>query len=189
MMMMPVTAVHCLRQVLNIGEGVVLRCVVEIRCELVQLGCLGCVAIGGGCFGGVLQVGGDLRRYLLVLGGIRLLQLLQSAQHLGEGGKLRVAVLRQQKRRGVRAITGLAVRRTAGLQAAEERLNVSAGEIGNASQIHAAPPGNPQAAAKLLKTLFLYFRKRQIHGGRARVLAAYFEQQIWREIKVAGVIA
>lgn len=67
--------------------------VVEISCELIQLGCRRGVSVRGGGLGRRLQVRRYLGRNLLVLGGVRFLKLLQRAKQLRERRKLAVVRL------------------------------------------------------------------------------------------------
>jgi hypothetical protein len=88
MMVMMSAAPQSLRQIRNVRKLTALRGVGEVGCQLVQFICRAAIALAAGCLRGVLQVGGDLRRHLLVFGRVRLLQLLQRAQHLRERRKL-----------------------------------------------------------------------------------------------------
>lgn len=90
MMMVHVPAAGCLRQILNVRKRVVLRGIGKVSGKLVELAGLGGIAIGGGRVGRVLEIGRNLRGHLLVLGGVRLLKLLERAQHLGERRELAV---------------------------------------------------------------------------------------------------
>ena len=76
MVMMAMRTTGCLRQVLNVGQRIILGRVRKVGCKLVQLGSLGCVPIRRSGVGGILKVSGDLRGDLLVLRWIGLLQLL-----------------------------------------------------------------------------------------------------------------
>lgn len=82
-MMMVVAAADRLREILDVWQLPGLRGGGEIRRELVELAGRGRIAGRLGRLGGALQVGGDLRGYLLILRGVRLLQLLQGVQELG----------------------------------------------------------------------------------------------------------
>ena len=84
MVTMPMPPAHGLRQVLDIGKRIVLGSIGKVRGELVQLGGQFGVAVGGGRLGGALEVRRDLRRDLLILGGVRLLQLLERTGERGE---------------------------------------------------------------------------------------------------------
>jgi len=90
MMAVMMAAADGLRQVLDVGELAALRGAGEVRGKLAEL--VGCcrVAIRGGGLSGGLQVGGDLPGKLLILGWIRLLKLLESAQQLRQWRKLTV---------------------------------------------------------------------------------------------------
>ena len=93
MMMVMAPAADRLRQIRDIGELAALRGVREIRRELGELGGRRRIAVRGSGFGGILQVGGDLLGDLLVLGRVRLLQLLQRAHQLRERRKLAAVLL------------------------------------------------------------------------------------------------
>ena len=81
---MAVAASNGLREILDIRNLPAAGGVAEVRGKLRQLA--GQIGIaGGGCrLCGRLQFARDLLRHLLILGGVRLLQLLQSAQYLRE---------------------------------------------------------------------------------------------------------
>ena len=106
MVMMMTTAADGLCQILDIGELPALRGVAEIRRQLGELAGGGGVARRRSGLGGALQVGRDLLRHLLILGGVRLLQLLKRAHQLREGRKL--AVVRRWLERGRTRAVGLA---------------------------------------------------------------------------------
>ena len=93
--MMVVMAPHGLGQSLDAGELAAGRGIGEVRRKLGELirRCRIPARLGG--LGGGLQVGGDLRGDLLVLGWVGLLQLLQCAHQLREWRKLAVIRLRQ----------------------------------------------------------------------------------------------
>ena len=83
-MMVMAAPTHGFGQILDVGELAALRRVGEVRRKLVELirGCS--VAIQGSGLSGILQVGGDLLRDLLILDRVRLLDLLECAQQLCE---------------------------------------------------------------------------------------------------------
>ena len=81
MMMM---AAGRLSQILDVGELAGLRGAREVRRQLIELVRRGRVAVCLGRLGGVLQVRSDLPRNLRVFCRVRLLKLLELAQHLGE---------------------------------------------------------------------------------------------------------
>lgn len=114
-MMMMVMAADCLGKILDVGELPALRGVGEVSGKLVELARRRRVAGRRRSLGGVLQIDSDLLGDLLVLGRVRLLQLLERAQHLRKGGKL-VAVWLQRNRRRVYAAQTMVGR--AGFQAA-----------------------------------------------------------------------
>ncbi len=151
MMVMTVTA-QSLREILNIRQCVVLRSVLKVGSELVQLIRLGSVAIGGGGFGRALQIGRNLRGDLLILRGIRLLELLQSTQYLSEGGEL-VRVLRLRER-GLADAARAAAIAAARNGAADERLDVRVGDdAGKRVQVHVDFIGISVTFLNPLKTL------------------------------------
>jgi hypothetical protein len=82
MMMAP--AADGLRQIRNVGKLATLRRSGEIRGELGELVGRGRIPVGGRGLRGTLQIAGDLLGDLLILGWIRLLQLLQGAHQLRE---------------------------------------------------------------------------------------------------------
>lgn len=90
MMMVMAMGTRRLSQILYIRKLAGLRSVREVRRKLVELvgGC--CIALRLGSLGGVPQVRGDLSGDLLVLGRIRLLELLQGGHQLSERRKLAV---------------------------------------------------------------------------------------------------
>ena len=79
-----------LSQILNVGELATLRSIREIRRELVKLVRHDRIAVGLRGLRSALQVRGDLRSHLLILGGVGLLELLKFAHHLSERRKLLV---------------------------------------------------------------------------------------------------
>jgi len=83
-MMMMVMAADRLSQILYARELAAVRGVGEVRRELVELvrGCR--IAVRQVRLSGALQIRGDLLRNLLVLGGVRLLELLERAHQLGK---------------------------------------------------------------------------------------------------------
>lgn len=113
MMVMAMTtiATHGFGQILDARELAGLRRRSEVRRELAELFRRRRITVGGGSLGGCLQVHGDLLGDLLVLARVRLLKLLQRAQHLGERRKL-VAI-----RLGRTTDARCAVRRRTGSQA------------------------------------------------------------------------
>ena len=88
MMVAVVAAADCLRQVLDFGKLPTGRGIREIRRKLVQFAGGGRIAAGLRAFCRGLKVGGDLRSDLLVLSGVRLLQILEFSDHLRERRKL-----------------------------------------------------------------------------------------------------
>jgi hypothetical protein len=126
MMMVMSTAADGLRQVRDVGELAALRSVGKIGRQLVELRGRRRIAIRGRGLGRSVQVGGDLLRYLLVFGWVRLLQLLQRAHQLGERRKLAVVRLLGRSRTYASAGRGSAGRRAGSLKGApEKRLQVS----------------------------------------------------------------
>jgi len=71
--MMMVMSTEGLREVLSARKLAALRGLGKVRCKLVEFACGGRVALRCGGFGGVLQIRGNLRRHLLILGWIGLL--------------------------------------------------------------------------------------------------------------------
>ena len=94
-MMMVMAAADGLRQILHVGKLTALRGAGEVRRKLVELGRLRRIAVRRGGLRGGLQVGSDLLGDLLVLGWIRLLELLERAHQLSERRKLGVLRLRR----------------------------------------------------------------------------------------------
>lgn len=89
-MMAVAAATDGLRQILHVGKLAALRGGGEILRKLAELGRLGRIAFGRGGLGGRLQIRGNLLGDLLVLGRVRLLELLQRAHQLSERRKLAV---------------------------------------------------------------------------------------------------
>ena len=83
-MMMVMAATNGLSQIMDIRELVALRGAIEVAGKLAQLSRRRGIAVGLGRLSGVLQIGGDLLRDLLVPGWIGLLKLLKHAHHLGK---------------------------------------------------------------------------------------------------------
>jgi hypothetical protein len=79
-----------LRQILDVGKLAGFRCVGEVRGELVELIGGGRVAVVARGLRGGLEVGRNLTGKLLILSRIRLLELLERAQHLGQRRELAV---------------------------------------------------------------------------------------------------
>ena len=87
-----------LSQILYVGQLAARRGVRKIAGELGKLiRCRG-IAVRLGSLGSACQVGGDLLSDLLILGWIRLLQLLERTQHLPEGRKLAAIGLLRRRR-------------------------------------------------------------------------------------------
>ncbi len=84
MVMMMVMASGSLSQILDVGELAALRGVREVRRKQVELSCRCRITVRLSSLGGALELRGDLLGYLLVLGGVRLLKLLERRQQLGE---------------------------------------------------------------------------------------------------------
>ena len=83
-----VTAVmspHRLRQTLDVGKVAALRRLRKVGGELAELGGSSGIALRLGRLGGVLQLGRNLLCHLFVLTWVRLLKLLEFADHLSEG--------------------------------------------------------------------------------------------------------
>jgi hypothetical protein len=81
------------RKILDIGELAALRGIGEVRRKLGELSRRCGIAVRRSGLGSGLQVRRDLLRDLLILGWVRLLQLLKGAQQLSEGRKLAVVRL------------------------------------------------------------------------------------------------
>lgn len=96
MMVMSMSATNRLGQVLYIRQRVVLRSRTKVAGQLIQLVGLRRIAIGTGGTGSALQIRSNLRSDLLILGRVRLLQLLQRAHYLSERRQRRAAVLRER---------------------------------------------------------------------------------------------
>jgi hypothetical protein len=86
--MMVMAAADRLSQVRYVGQLAALAGVAKIRRELSELGGGRGISVRCRGFRCALQVGGNLLGDLLVLGRVRLLQLLQLAHNLGERRKL-----------------------------------------------------------------------------------------------------
>ncbi len=86
--MMMVVSADRLRQFLKAGELAAGGRVAEIRRELAELTRRGHIAVTLSRLRSALQVRGDLLYHLLILARIRLLKLLERADHLGDRGKL-----------------------------------------------------------------------------------------------------
>lgn len=148
MVVMMMVAADRLRQVLDIGELAALGGVLEVGGELVKLGSRRRIAVRCGGLGGALQIGGDLLRDLLILGRIRLLELLESAHQLSEGGKLAIVGLlrRRQLIDAAQTVVGVASRQAGVLQhAAEDRLQVAVRERVYGTGAHALVIGTSGA--------------------------------------------
>ena len=76
------------RQILNVGKLSALRGICEVFRQRRKLRSFGAVSVLVGSGSRRLQVGGNLLCRLLVLSGVRLFQLLESAQQLSEWGTL-----------------------------------------------------------------------------------------------------
>lgn len=83
-MMVVMAPTDGLSQILHIRKLAALRGAAKIAGQLAQLSRRRGIAVGLGHVSGILQIGGDLLRDLLVLGWIGLLKLLQHAHHLGK---------------------------------------------------------------------------------------------------------
>jgi len=83
-MVMATAAAHRLRQILDVGKLTAGRRVGEIGGELTQLAGRRRIAILRGRLRCALQIGSDLLRHLLILGGVRLLELLQRTHQLSK---------------------------------------------------------------------------------------------------------
>ena len=95
MVVMAATASDGLSEILQIGKLAALGGVGEICRKLAQLAGRARVALRLSRLSGALQIGGDLLRHLLVLGGVRLLKLLQRADQLSKWRKLSAVGLRR----------------------------------------------------------------------------------------------
>src|SRR5579863_6849351 len=78
-----------LREILQVGKLTGLRSIGEVGRQLSELARCRGVSLRLGRLRGALQVGGDLRRHLLVFGRVRLLKLLKDAGQLREWRELR----------------------------------------------------------------------------------------------------
>ncbi len=88
MVMVMAAAADRLREVGNVRQLPVLRSGGEVSGKLVELACRRGVTLRLRGLRSLLQVSGDLLRDLLVLRRVRLLKLLERAQHLGKGREL-----------------------------------------------------------------------------------------------------
>ena len=131
MVVMVMMAADRLGQILDVGELAGLRGVRKIGGKLVELGRRCGVAIRLGSLGGALQIRGDLLGNLLVLGRVRLLQLLERAHQLGEWRKLAVVRLLHGRQRAdaAQSVVGVVGGQAGVLEhAAENRLQIAVGK-------------------------------------------------------------
>src|ERR1035438_2650138 len=107
-MMVVMMTADRLRQILHIGELAALGGARKVVGKLRELGRRRGIAGRRSVLRGCLEVGSDLRRDLLVLGRVRLLQLLKLTHQLSEGRKLAVVWrLRDRRRRtGAQTVVG-----------------------------------------------------------------------------------
>src|ERR1035437_4914490 len=91
-------ATHRLRQILHVGKLAALGGVRKVAGKLVELGRTCGIAARLGGLSGALQIRGDLLGYLLVLGWVRLLQMLELAHQLRKGRKPAVVRLLRDRR-------------------------------------------------------------------------------------------
>ena len=94
-----------LRQILHIRELAALGSVAKVGGKLGELARFGSIAGRRGGLCGGLEVRGDLLRDLLVLGWVRLLQLLEVTHQLSEGRKLAFVWRPKDRRRRTGAQT------------------------------------------------------------------------------------
>lgn len=121
MVMVMAAAADRLCQIRHVGELAALRGVGKIGRQRVELSGCRRIAVGGRSLRRILQVGGDLLGDLLVLGRVRLLQLLQLAHELRERRKLAAILL--LRRRRAHTAAGCAVgRQTGSLKSGVENL-------------------------------------------------------------------
>ena len=125
--MVMVMATHGLSQILDIGELVVLRGISKIGGELGELTGGRRIALRLGGLSRARKVRGDLLGDLLILGGVRLLELLECVQHLSERRKLAaVGLLERRRTDAVQIVPGCCGTVTDALKrSVEKRLDVA----------------------------------------------------------------
>ena len=122
MVVVMMMAAHRLRQILHVRELTALGSIAKVGGKLGELGRLGSIAGRRGGLSGGLEVRGDLLRDLLVLGWVRLLQLLEVTHQLSEGRKPAVVWhLRDRRRRtGAQTVVGRVSLQAGGLDGTGE---------------------------------------------------------------------
>src|ERR1039458_3396987 len=153
MMMVVMMPAHPLRQILNVGQLAALRGVRKVGGELVELGRGRRITLRLGSRGGACQVRGDLRGNLLILGGIRLLKLLECGQDLGQGRKLGAIALLRGRRRdyAARTVAGFVGCQASVLQATENGLQITISrECVHRNAAHASLIGNSVATLRFV---------------------------------------
>ena len=120
MMVMMVMAAGRLSQILDVGELAAGRGVREVRSKLVELARCCRIAVRLRRLRSAFEIRGDLLGNLLILGRVRLLELLERAQQLRERGKLLCVRLRRAN--AARTVRGDAGGRAGALKRAENRL-------------------------------------------------------------------
>ena len=108
MVVVMMMAADRLRQILNVRELAALGGARKVVRKLRQLGRLGGIAGRRSGLRGGLQVGSDLAGNLRVLGGVRLLQLLEFRHQFREGRKLAIVWRLSDRRRptGAQTVVG-----------------------------------------------------------------------------------
>ena len=126
MMMVVAMTTDCLSQILDVGELTTVRGVGEVCRELAELVRRCRVAVRLSCFSRALQVRSDLLGDLLILGRVRLLELLKGAEQLGERRKLgAVRLLPDGRRRRAGSLAGVSIGALEGT--GQKRLQIAAG--------------------------------------------------------------
>ena len=132
---MVVVAAESLRQVLYVGDLAACRGFREVGGKLVELVRHGRITLRLGSLGGALQIRSDLLGNLLVLGRVRLLELLKRAHQLRERRKLAVVGLRGRQRAHATQTVIRAIGRQA--RVGENRLQIAGGKIVYGTGTHA----------------------------------------------------
>src|SRR5580693_8693908 len=131
------SAADRLREILQVGKLTGLGGISEVGRELAELGRRSGVSLRLSCLSGGLQVGGDLRRHLLVFGRVRLLKLLEDAGQLRKWRESR-GVRCCHRRRHARVTRGGRVSIDAGALESDDQyfLKIIAGKTAYGTSTH-----------------------------------------------------